>query len=87
MDDVWYISCLLVDFGVCQLVGVGDLISGLLLVNLFKGEFLDKVLEYVMVVVYEVMLKMQQMGEYEFQVVVVQDVIVNFFCYFIVIKL
>ncbi len=35
------------DFGEKQPVGVGDLTSGLMLVNLLKGEPLDKGLEHV----------------------------------------
>lgn len=82
VQEVWYISCLLVDFGLCQLVGVGDVISGLLLVKFLQGVMLQQVLEYVMVVVYEIMIVIKMMQEYELQVVVVQDRIVNFEYYF-----
>lgn len=76
VEEVWYISWLLVDFGLCQLVGVGDVISGLLLVKLLQGVSLCDVLEYVIVVVYEIMFVIKNMQEYELQVVVVQDCIV-----------
>jgi pyridoxine kinase len=51
--------------------------SGLLLVDLLKGEALDKALEHVTAAVYEVMLTTQEMGEYELQVVAAQDRIVQ----------
>lgn len=76
-DDAWHIHRPLVDFGVRQPVGVGDLTSGLLLVDLLKGEALDKALEHVTAAVYDVMLTTHSMGEYELQVVAAQDKIVN----------
>ncbi|BEL94379.1 pyridoxal kinase PdxY [Serratia ureilytica] len=76
-DEAWHISRPLVDFGARQPVGVGDLTSGLLLVDLLKGEALDKALEHVTAAVYEVMLTTQAMGEYELQVVAAQDRIVQ----------
>jgi len=76
-DQAWHIERPLVDFGERQPVGVGDLTSGLLLVNLLKGEALDKALEHVTAAVYEVMLKTHEMGEYELQVVAAQDKMVN----------
>ncbi|MFC0227051.1 pyridoxal kinase PdxY [Serratia aquatilis] len=85
-DDAWHISRPLVDFGTRQPVGVGDLTSGLLLVNLLKGEALDKALEHVTAAVYEVMLTTQAMGEYELQVVAAQDRIVHPGCEFRAIK-
>jgi len=86
-EDAWHISRPLVDFGARQPVGVGDLTSGLLLVNLLKGLALDKALEHVTAAVYEVMLTTQKMGEYELQVVAAQDQIVNPSCSFSAIKL
>ncbi|WON78731.1 pyridoxal kinase PdxY [Serratia sp. UGAL515B_01] len=77
VDDAWHISRPLVDFGARQPVGVGDLTSGLLLVDLLKGEPLDKALEHVTAAVYDVMLTTQAMGEYELQIVAAQDCIVN----------
>ncbi|PLR41611.1 pyridoxal kinase [Chimaeribacter californicus] len=74
-DEAWHISRPLVTFPDRQPVGVGDLTSGLLLVNLLKGEPLDKALEHVTAAVYEVMLTTRQMGEYELQVVAAQDAI------------
>lgn len=86
-DDAWHISRPLVDFGKRQPVGVGDLTSGLLLVNLLKGEPLDKALEHVTAAVYEVMLKTQGMGEYELQVVAAQETIVTPVCQFTAVRL
>ena len=86
-DEVWHISRPLVDFGSRQPVGVGDLTSGLLLVNLLKGEALDKALEHVTAAVYEVMLTTQAMGQYELQVVAAQDRIVQPDCDFKAVKL
>ncbi|QCR36264.1 pyridoxal kinase PdxY [Nissabacter sp. SGAir0207] len=86
-DEAWHISRPLVAFADRQPVGVGDLTSGLLLVNLLKGEPLDKALEHVTAAVYEVMLATQQMGEYELQVVAAQDALVNPRHYFPAVKL
>ncbi|OON40427.1 pyridoxal kinase [Izhakiella australiensis] len=72
-DEAWHISRPLVDFGVRQPVGVGDLTSGLLLVNLLQGQSLQAALEHVTAAVYEVMLTTHQMGEYELQLVAAQD--------------
>jgi len=74
-DECWHISRPLVDFGVRQPVGVGDLTSGLLLVDLLHGKSLQQALEHVTAAVYEVMLKTHQMGEYELQLVAAQDAI------------
>ncbi|CAI1664809.1 MULTISPECIES: pyridoxal kinase PdxY [Serratia] len=82
VSQAWHISRPLVDFGERQPVGVGDLTSGLLLVNLLKGEALDKALEHVTAAVYEVMLTTQAMGEYELQVVAAQERIVQPGCEF-----
>jgi pyridoxine kinase len=56
---------------------VGDLTSGLLLVNLLHGKSLQDALEHVTAAVYEVMLKTHQMGEYELQLVAAQDAIAS----------
>lgn len=74
-DEAWHIARPLVDFGVRQPVGVGDLTSGLLLVNLLHGKALQAALEHVTASVYEVMLKTHAMGEYELQLVAAQDAI------------
>lgn len=74
-QEAWHISRPLIDFGVRQPVGVGDLTSGLLLVNLLKGETLKQSLEHTTAAVYEVMLKTHEMGEYELQLVAAQDLI------------
>lgn len=87
VDEAWHISRPLVDFGARQPVGVGDLTSGLLLVNLLQGIALDKALEHVTAAVYDVMLMTQAMGEYELQVVAAQDRIVAPDCSFKAVKL
>ena len=76
-EEAWHISRPLVDFGVRQPVGVGDLTSGLLLVDLLHGKSLQDALEHVTAAVYEVMIKTHQMGEYELQLVAAQDQIVH----------
>lgn len=72
-DEAWHIHRPLVDFGVRQPVGVGDLTSGLLLVDLLHGRSLQDALQHVTAAVYEVMIKTHQMGEYELQLVAAQD--------------
>ncbi|ETS30526.1 pyridoxal kinase [Photorhabdus temperata] len=72
-EHSWHVSRLLVDFGERQPVGVGDLTSGLLLVNLLKGESLQTALEHVAAAVYEVMITTKDMDEYELQIVAAQD--------------
>lgn len=74
-DEAWHIARPLIDFGVRQPVGVGDLTSGLLLVDLLHGLTLHEALEHVTAAVYEVMLKTHQMGEYELQLVAAQQAI------------
>ncbi|QNK30572.1 pyridoxal kinase PdxY [Serratia sp. JUb9] len=86
-EEAWHISRPLVDFGSRQPVGVGDLTSGLLLVDLLQGKALDQALEHVTAAVYEVMLTTKEMGEYELQVVAAQDYIVNPRCHFAAVKL
>ncbi|WP_131863306.1 pyridoxal kinase PdxY [Biostraticola tofi] len=72
-DEAWHTSRPLVDFGTRQPVGVGDLTSGLLLVDLLKGLSPVKALEHVTAAVYEVMKLTREMDEYELQVVAAQD--------------
>ncbi|MEA9391119.1 pyridoxal kinase PdxY [Acerihabitans sp. TG2] len=72
-DQAWHTSRPLVDFGDRQPVGVGDLTSGLLLVDLLKGLTPVNALEHVTAAVYEVMKLTKEMGEYELQVVAAQD--------------
>ncbi|ELZ5940047.1 pyridoxal kinase PdxY [Providencia vermicola] len=76
-EHSWHVSRPLVDFGEKQPVGVGDLTSGLMLVNLLKGASLPKALEHVTAAVYEVMLTTKEMGEYELQLVAAQDKLVT----------
>lgn len=87
VDEAWHISRPLIDFGVRQPVGVGDLSSGLLLVDLLHGLSLQKSLEHVTAAVYEVMLKTHQMGEYELQLVAAQQSIAEPASHFEAIKL
>ncbi|MBJ7221000.1 MULTISPECIES: pyridoxal kinase PdxY [unclassified Brenneria] len=74
--DAWHISRPLVEFE-RQPVGVGDLTSGVLLVNLLKGVALDKALEHTTSAVYEVMLMTKEMNAYELQLVAAQEGIAN----------
>ncbi|MCJ8606528.1 pyridoxal kinase PdxY, partial [Klebsiella pneumoniae] len=55
-EEAWHISRPLVDFGLRQPVGVGDVTSGLLLVKLLQGASLRDALEHVTAAVYEIML-------------------------------
>ncbi|AXW87760.1 pyridoxal kinase [Lonsdalea britannica] len=71
--EAWHISRPLVDFGEKQPVGVGDLTSGLLLVNLLKVVALEKALEHTTAAVYDVMLMTSEMKQYELQLVAAQD--------------
>lgn len=57
-------------------MGVGDLTSGLILVNLLKGECLANALEHV-AAVYEVTLTTKAMKKYELQLVAAQHKMVN----------
>lgn len=72
-DEAWHISRPLVDFGIRQPVGVGDVTSGLLLVKLLQGATLRDALEHVTAAVYEIMIATRQGDEYELQVVAAQD--------------
>ncbi|CDH02939.1 pyridoxal kinase PdxY [Xenorhabdus bovienii] len=81
-EHSWHISRPLINTGERQPVGVGDLTSGLLLVNLLKStsltdEALQAVLEHVASAVYEVMLETQERGEYELQIIAAQDKMVT----------
>ena len=62
-----------VDFGLRQPVGVGDVTSGLLLVKLLQGATIRDALEHVTAAVYEIMIATKEMQEYELQVVAAQD--------------
>lgn len=64
-DEAWHISRPLVDFGMRQPVGVGDVTSGLLLVKLLQGATLQEALEHVTAAVYEIMVTTKAMQEYE----------------------
>ena len=55
-DEAWHIDRPLVDFGVRQPVGVGDMTSGLFLANILLGKSLVEALEHTTSAVYAVML-------------------------------
>lgn len=76
-SEIWHISRPLIDFGVRQPVGVGDLTSGLLLANLLLGKSHKEALEHTTSAVYAVMLETHKLGEYELQLVASQNQIVN----------
>ena len=86
-EEAWHIARPLIDFGVRQPVGVGDLTSGLLLVDLLHGLSLPQALEHITAAVYEVMLKTHQMGEYELQLVAAQQAIAEPQQHFTAVKL
>ncbi|MDR1876237.1 MAG: pyridoxal kinase PdxY [Flavobacteriaceae bacterium] len=75
--ETWHISRPLIDFGVRQPVGVGDLTSGLFLTNLLLGKSYKDALEHTTAAVYAVMLETHKKGEYELQLVAAQDEIVT----------
>lgn len=76
-NDVWYISRPLVDFGVRQPVGVGDMTSGLFLADILLGKSFVEAFEHVTAAVYAVLLETLKRGEYELQLVAAQDEIVK----------
>ncbi|MDF7670587.1 pyridoxal kinase PdxY [Orbaceae bacterium ESL0721] len=76
-DEAWHISRPLVDFGVRQPVGVGDMTSGLFLANILLGRSLVDALEHTTAAVYAVMLETLKHDEYELQLVSAQDEIVK----------
>jgi len=76
-NEIWHISRPLIDFGVRQPVGVGDLTSGLLLTNLLLGKSYKEALEHVTAAIYAVLLETHKRGEYELQLVAAQEEIVK----------
>lgn len=71
--EAWHISRPLVDFGVKQPVGVGDMTSGLFLANILLGKSLVEALEHTTAAVYAVMLETLKQHEYELQLVAAQN--------------
>lgn len=71
--EAWHIERPLVDFGVRQPVGVGDMTSGLFLANILLGKSLVEALEHTTSAVYAVMLETLKLNEYELQLVAAQD--------------
>ncbi len=74
--EVWHISRPFFDF-VKQPVGVGDLTSGLLLVNLLHGKSLKDALEHTTSAVYDVLRITYEKQAYEMQLIAAQDFIVK----------
>ncbi|WP_085247186.1 pyridoxal kinase PdxY [Gilliamella mensalis] len=72
-DEAWHIDRPLVDFGVRQPVGVGDMTSGLFLANILLGKSLVEALEHTTSAVYAVMLETLKQDEYELQLVAAQN--------------
>lgn len=72
-DEAWHIHRPLVDFGVRQPVGVGDMTSGLFLTNILLGKSLVEALEHTTAAVYAVMLETLKQDEYELQLVAAQN--------------
>ncbi|WEM44694.1 pyridoxal kinase PdxY (plasmid) [Photobacterium sp. DA100] len=75
-DEAWHISRPLHQFDRPP-IGVGDLTSGLMLVNLQQGKSYKEALEHVTAAVDEVMRVTKQLDQYELQVVAAQDRIVT----------
>ncbi|OCG21014.1 pyridoxal kinase [Gilliamella sp. wkB108] len=71
-DQAWHIDRPLVDFGIRQPVGVGDMTSGLFLANILLGKSMVEALEHTTAAVYAVMLETLKQGEYELQIVAAQ---------------
>ncbi|MDF7666685.1 pyridoxal kinase PdxY [Orbaceae bacterium ESL0727] len=76
-DEAWHIARPLVDFGVRQPVGVGDMTSGLFLANILLGKSLVEAFEHTTAAVYAVMLETLKRDEYELQLVAAQDEIAH----------
>ncbi|MCO6536369.1 MAG: pyridoxal kinase PdxY [Gilliamella sp.] len=72
-EEAWHIDRPLVDFGVRQPVGVGDMTSGLFLANVLLGKSLVEALEHTTSAVYAVMLETLKQDEYELQLVAAQN--------------
>lgn len=76
-DEAWHIHRPLVDFGVRQPVGVGDMTSGLLLANYLLGKPIVEAFEHTTAAVYAVMLETLKRDSYELQLVAAQDEIAS----------
>ena len=72
-DEAWHIHRPLVDFGVKQPVGVGDMTSGLFLANIMLGKSMVEALEHTTSAVYAVMLETLKQNEYELQLIAAQN--------------
>lgn len=71
--EAWHIHRPLVDFGVRQPVGVGDMTSGLLIANFLLGKPLVESFEHTTSAVYAVMLETLKRDQYELQFIAAQD--------------
>lgn len=76
-NEAWHIHRPLVDFGVRQPVGVGDMTSGLFIANILLGKSLVEAFEHTTSAVYAVMLETLKRNQYELQLVAAQDQIAN----------
>ncbi|WP_392566094.1 pyridoxal kinase PdxY [Utexia brackfieldae] len=72
-DEAWHIHRPLVDFGVRQPVGVGDLTSGLFLANQLLDKSLVESFEHTTSAVYAVINETLKRDQYELQIVAAQD--------------
>jgi pyridoxine kinase len=76
MDRAWHTARPLIEFE-RQPVGVGDVVSGLMLASLLKGVDPAKALEFVTAAVYEVILETLNDDEFELQLVAAQEKIAS----------
>lgn len=76
-NEAWHIHRPLVDFGVRQPVGVGDMTSGLFIANILLGKSLIEAFEHTTSAVYAVMLETLKRDQYELQLVAAQNEIAN----------
>lgn len=72
-DEAWHIHRPLVNFGLRQPVGVGDMTSGLLLANHLLGKSLVESFEHTTSATYAVMIETLNRDEYELQIVAAQN--------------
>ncbi|WP_232037548.1 hypothetical protein [Candidatus Erwinia haradaeae] len=85
-DQIWHIVRPLIDFGFCELAEVSDLTNGVLLVNFLYSFFLKSAIGHGAEDLYAVILKTYKMGDYELQLVAVQQGILEPMINFTVVK-
>jgi len=76
-NEALHIHRPLVDFGVRQPVGIGDMTSGLLIANILKGKSIIEAFEHTTAAVYAVVLETLKQDKYELQLVAAQDEIIK----------